>query len=113
LTTWARAGGYAGSNYTFLTQKERDIETGLDYFEARYFSSVQGRFTGVDPLTGSAKPEMPQSWNRYSYCINNPLLYIDPSGLIWGQHDLGNGRLEAQWFDSEDDLKKAGEVGRQ
>jgi RHS repeat-associated protein len=37
-------------NYTFLTQKERDIETGLDYFGARYLASTQGRFTGVDPF---------------------------------------------------------------
>jgi RHS repeat-associated protein len=36
-------------NYPFLTTKERDNETGLDYFLARYYSSTQGRFTGVDP----------------------------------------------------------------
>ena len=33
-----------------FTSKERDIETELDYFEARYYSSMQGRFTGVDPF---------------------------------------------------------------
>ncbi len=33
-----------GSNYPFLTSKERDNETGLDYFLARYYSSGQGRF---------------------------------------------------------------------
>ena len=32
-----------------FTSKERDVETGLDYFGARYFSSTKGRFTGVDP----------------------------------------------------------------
>ena len=38
-----------GFRCTFLTQKERDVETGLDYFGARYYASMQGRFTGVDP----------------------------------------------------------------
>jgi hypothetical protein len=37
------------SNYTFLTSKERDNETGLDFFEARYFGNLQGRFTRPDP----------------------------------------------------------------
>jgi len=92
-----------------FTSKERDNETGLDFFGARYYASMQGRFTGVDALMASARPLRPQSWNRYTYCINNPLIYVDPSGLIWGQRSMGNGRLEAQWFDSEDDLKKAGQ----
>ena len=33
--------GHAGCNYPFFTSKERDIETGLDYFLARYYSSIQ------------------------------------------------------------------------
>ena len=37
-----------------FTSKERDAETGLDYFGARYMSSAQGRFTSPDPLMGSA-----------------------------------------------------------
>ena len=42
--------GPRGENYPFLTQKERDIEPELDFFEARYFSSTQGRFTSTDPI---------------------------------------------------------------
>jgi len=62
-----------------FTQKERDIETGLDYFGARYYASTQGRFTGVDV----AGPDLrnPQTLNRYQYCLNNPLRHIDPNGL--------------------------------
>ena len=45
LTTYCYAHVRADFNYTFLTQKERDIETNLDYFLARYYSSTQGRFT--------------------------------------------------------------------
>jgi RHS repeat-associated protein len=63
-----------------FTQKERDIETQLDYFEARYYGSTQGRFTSVDPLLASAKRRHPQTWNRYSYGLNNPLRYTDPDG---------------------------------
>ncbi len=78
------AQGYTGDNVRQkFTSKERDIETGLDYFGARYYASTQGRFTGVDPLLESAEPTMPQSWNRYSYVLNNPLAYTDPNGEIW------------------------------
>jgi len=60
--------------------KERDAETGLDFFEARYLSSAQGRFTSPDePFIGQS-PLNPQSWNLYSYGLNNPLRYIDPTG---------------------------------
>jgi RHS repeat-associated protein len=68
-------------NIPFLGSKERDTETGLDYFGARYFASAQGRFTSADPLLSSATIYDPQSWNRYSYTLNNPLKYTDPFGL--------------------------------
>jgi RHS repeat-associated protein len=63
-----------------FTSKERDIESGLDYFLARYYSSAQGRFTSADaPLVGQRKND-PQTWNLYQYARNNPLLYVDPTG---------------------------------
>ncbi len=61
-----------------FTSKERDSETGLDYFGARYYSGAQGRFTGPDP--GPYDLKNPQSLNRYAYVINNPLKFVDPSG---------------------------------
>jgi RHS repeat-associated protein len=64
-----------------FTEQERDDETNLDYMHARYFANVQGRFTSVDPSQASARPGSPQSWNRYSYALNDPLRYSDPSGL--------------------------------
>ena len=64
-----------------FTGKERDAETGLDYFGARYMSGAQGRFTSADPLLSSAHILSPQSWNRYSYALNNPLRFTDPYGL--------------------------------
>ena len=73
-----------------FTSKERDVETGLDYFGARYFAATQGRFTSVDPLLESADPLMPQSWNRYSYVLNNPLAFTDPTGEIWVKSGSGD-----------------------
>jgi RHS repeat-associated protein len=64
-----------------FTGKERDGETGLDYFGARYYASTQGRFTSPDPLMASGTVENPQSWNRYSYVLNHSLEYTDPFGL--------------------------------
>lgn len=68
-------------NYPFLTQKERDNETGLDYFGARYYSSSQGRFTSSDPvLISKGHTADPQRWNLFSYVENNPLTAVDPTG---------------------------------
>ena len=47
---------------------------------SRYYSSSLGRFMAVDPTTRSAVPENPQTWNRYIYSHNNPLLFVDPDG---------------------------------
>jgi RHS repeat-associated protein len=81
-----------------FTQKERDTESGLDYFLARYYSSSHGRFTSPDEFASgpedlfefadqaSVNPTFyadlhePQSLNKYQYCYNNPLCYIDPDG---------------------------------
>ncbi|MBL8239731.1 MAG: RHS repeat-associated core domain-containing protein [Bryobacterales bacterium] len=63
-----------------FTGKERDAETGLDYFGARYFSGVAGRFTSADAPFADQHPSDPQSWNLYSYVRNNPLRYTDPTG---------------------------------
>jgi RHS repeat-associated protein len=65
---------------TQLTGKERDAETGLDYFGARYFSGAQGRFTSPDRPFADQDPYDPQSWNLYSYVRNNPLKFIDETG---------------------------------
>jgi RHS repeat-associated protein len=78
-----------------FTGKERDTESGNDYFEARYYSSSMGRFMSPDPANAGADPANPQSWNMYSYALNNPLNLIDPNGLfcVW---DVGS-------YDSPDD----------
>lgn len=71
-----------------FTGHERDTDGaaaafGLDYMHARYYSGGAARFLAVDPALRSMRPGMPQSWNRYSYVINNPTRYTDPTGLDW------------------------------
>ena len=63
-----------------FTGKERDDESDLDYFLARYYSGPMGRFLSVDPENAGADPEFPQTWNAYAYVANNPLKYVDRNG---------------------------------
>jgi RHS repeat-associated protein len=70
---------------------EEDTETGLDFAQARYMSAAQGRFTSVDPLLASGTPVNPKTWNRYAYTLNNPLRYVDPTGLVTEYLNNGHG----------------------
>jgi RHS repeat-associated protein len=78
----------SGNTFKF-TGKERDAESNLDSFGARYNASSLGRFMSPDTLIPvNLKKDRfqmwisnPQHWNKYAYALNNPLLYIDPSGL--------------------------------
>ena len=72
--------GQSGGTRVRFTGKERDSETGLDYFLARYYSGAQGRFTSADAPLVDQWEQDPQSWNLYSYVRNNPLRFSDPDG---------------------------------
>ena len=63
-----------------FTGQERDDESDLDYFLARYYSGPTGRFLSVDPESAGADAEFPQTWNAYAYVANNPLKYVDQNG---------------------------------
>jgi RHS repeat-associated protein len=123
--------GYGGADSTKqkFTQKERDNESGLDYFLARYYSSAQGRFTSPDEFAGGAHEfwvlgsgdtekqalpyadiTNPQSLNKYQYCLNNSLRYVDPDGHQEGAalrqdqdvKDLAEGRItEKEYWDRQ------------
>ncbi len=67
-------------NYKF-TGKERDGESGLDNFGARYYGSSSGRFVSVDPkMISKQRMGDPQQWNMYQYARDNPLLNVDTDG---------------------------------
>lgn len=64
------------------TGKERDAESGNDYFEARYYASTMGRFLSPDPLIMEPRRLLdPQQLNLYAYGRDNPLRFTDPTGL--------------------------------
>jgi RHS repeat-associated protein len=70
-------------NYKF-TGKERDTESGNDYFKYRYYASSMGRWISPDPsLLAHADRRNPQSLNLYNYVGNNPLSRVDLDGLCW------------------------------
>jgi RHS repeat-associated protein len=66
-----------------FTGKERDSESGLDNFIARYESSSLGRFMSSDEPFAGWDQHDPQSFNLYSYVENNPLNLVDPDGMIF------------------------------
>ena len=61
--------------------KERDAESGLDYFGARYYDKNQYRFISIDNWMNSVDMVYaPNRWNLYSYCGNSPITFLDPTG---------------------------------
>ena len=58
---------------------QRDVPgTGLMHYGARYYHPALGRFVSADTIVPD--PGNPQSWNRYTYVLNNPHRYVDPDG---------------------------------
>ena len=101
-----------------FTGYERDDETGLDFAQARYFASFQGRFTSPDPFNPVVDIDneddfeeylsQPQNWNRYTYVWNNPLKYVDPYGedVYVVSYTTGNSS-------GDDELRRAAETRAQ
>jgi RHS repeat-associated protein len=89
---WGNIGG--GPAPAFFTGQDRDAESNLDRFWYRSYTSTQGRWTVPDPAgLAAVDPTNPQSWNRYAYVLNNPMSFVDPSGLYYCVYlnDAGNG----------------------
>ena len=59
---------------------ELDSESGLNYMGARNYRNTWGRFLSPDPVGGTLTN--PQRWNGYAYALNNPLRFIDPTGMM-------------------------------
>lgn len=81
-----------------LGQESRQVD---DYMHARYYNPNLGRFLSVDP--GGVYPDRPQTWNRYAYVSNNPILKLDPDGrdefvFVWkpGVDAVGHAAIGVQ-----------------
>lgn len=107
-------GTTSSSNYFMFTAEERDPESGLDYFGARYYNNVVGRFMSADWSAGPAAIPYanagdPQSFNLYAYLGGNPTTLIDgdghgPAGFggfycSSGGGDAAAGFMDAPWED--------------
>ncbi|MCK4668117.1 RHS repeat-associated core domain-containing protein [Candidatus Dependentiae bacterium] len=106
---WSKSYVDTDNDYKF-TGKERDKESNLDYFNARYLDTKLGRFMKAD--TNYGKIQKPQTLNRFVYSLNNPLKYLDSLGfeevsvrVIHGVRTTGLGskckKIRREW-----DLKK-------
>jgi len=90
------------SNHYKFTGKERDAESGLDYFGARYYSNGLGRFISADwSATPIPVPYAdfgdPQSLNQYSYVRNLPTTQIDADGHCCAPYEIAD-KVDA-WID--------------
>ena len=73
-----------------FTGKERDAETGYDYFGARYYSSSVGIWLSVDPMSDKYP-----SLSPYVYCADNPMGLVDPKGMNLAEWEISKtGRIE-------------------
>ena len=88
-----------------------DKETATVYLRARNYNPSTGRFISRDSYVG--KNEEPLSLNRYTYCYNNPIAYIDPTGFDsyifyleeWEKEALADKKTIESRYDSEVHLK--------
>ena len=86
-TPWGEVASYDnfGNNaevaWLYFTGKKTDDEVGLVYFGARFYNPKLGRFITADTIVQS--PYNPQTLNRYTYCNNNPVNLVDPTGHKW------------------------------
>ena len=73
--------------HTF-SAKEKDTETGLSYFGARYYSSDLSIWLSVDPMSDKYP-----SLGPYTYCANNPIKLVDPNGEDWYESEDGKSLM--------------------
>ncbi len=97
----------SGTTHLSFTGQDQDTTSGLYDFLLRKYDAGQSRWTSPDPAGLSAtSAAFPQSWNRYAYALNNPLVYRDPQGLFCVYLDDSGEKIEAL-----DDNSDSGECG--
>jgi|GEM_PF-3295486 len=85
---------FTGHERNFLGDPSFEDVPYIDYMHARYYNPKMGRFLSVDPEIGN--PHSPQSWNGYSYVLNNPMIFVDPTGRVPICKWIG-GATEGHW----------------
>jgi RHS repeat-associated protein len=93
----------AGDDREAFATYTRDEKSGLDYANQRWYSSVVGRFSTVDPNIANANANRGGSWNAYAYTEGNPVNASDPSGLA--------GEGCGTWWEGATDFGKCGGGG--
>jgi RHS repeat-associated protein len=95
-----------------FTGDERDAESGLDHTQFRQYSSSMARWMTPDPAgLGAVDPTNPQSWNRYAYVLNSPLLFVDSQGLIWACTTVAGVESCTYYPDDQDTLGMGSPTG--
>ena len=77
---FATVSGSDGDPYHYAVL-DHDYSSDTDHAQFRQYSSTPGRWMSPDPYDGSYNQFNPQSMNRYTYALNNPVRFVDPSGL--------------------------------
>ena len=72
-------------DYVYAEEKVVAVRVDEKNANARLYDPVIGRFFSPDPFVQA--PDFTQNFNRYSYCMNNPVMYSDPTGEIFGIDD--------------------------
>src|SRR5690242_6243104 len=96
-------------NFFLFTEDQFDYELGYYYAVAREQSPVLGRFLSADQDNASIDLRNPQSFNRYSYVLNNPLNSVDPTGLDCVYFNNQGNDVES--IDHNSNSKECGENG--
>ena len=86
-----RSSSYFGSAYKF-NGKEKDDETGYNYYGARYYTDRLSIWLSVDPLADKYPHLSP-----YAYCSDNPIMRIDPDGMADDWYESASGNIT--WTD--------------
>jgi RHS repeat-associated protein len=94
-----------GSEDHLFNMKERDA-TGLYNYGTRYYDAELGRFITRDIRTG--RIEIPQSLNRFTYCYNNPVCYVDPDGRTPKKHAIDGSSAPSQNYMKKKHKRKLG-----
>jgi len=95
---------HLAENYAFAS-KERDTETGLSYFGARYYSSELSIWLSVDPMSGNYPSTSP-----YAYCRNNSIILYDPNGMFDDWVEDKNGHVYWDENATSQETAKEGET---